>query len=55
MALKNLSIILLTCRVVEVLTTYKFLAYITKKKFHKLQKYKYLEFLDCNVNVKVYL
>ena len=40
---------------IVVVTVYKFLAYITKNKFHKLQKYKYLEFLKCNVNIKVYL
>ena len=50
--LKIFPLYLLTCRVVEVLTIYKFLAYITQKKFHKLQKYKYL---DCNVNVKLNL
>ena len=39
---------LLTCIVAEVLIIYKFLIYMTKNKFHKLQKCKYL---DCNVNV----
>ena len=50
--LKIFPLYLLKCRVVEVLTIYKFLTYRTPKKFHKLQKYKYL---DYNVNVKVYL
>ena len=35
--LKIFPLYLLTCRVVEVLIIYKFLAYITKNKFHKLQ------------------
>ena len=35
--LKIFLLYLLTCRVVEVLIIYKFLAYITKNKFHKLQ------------------
>ena len=36
--LKIFLLYLLTCGVVEVLTINKFLAYITKNKFHKLQK-----------------
>ena len=38
---KIFPLYLLTCMVEKVLTIYKFLAYITKNKFHKLQKYKY--------------
>ena len=48
--LKIFPLYLLTCIVAKVLFIYKFLVYMTKNKFHKLKKCKYL-----NGIVNVYL